>query len=92
MKRKSRYETASAANNELLTTAVTSYGEGFLAHTQTPTHEVNRIKVAIDIGGRETDAVPDATRLTVIESDYYGTGKVPWNGIVVMKHRWYVER
>ena len=50
-----------------------------------------RVKVALDIAGRETDAVPDATRVTVVQSDYYGTGKVPWNGIVVMKHRWYTE-
>ncbi len=37
-----------AANNDALTTAVTSYGEGFLVHTQRPTEDVNRIKLAIE--------------------------------------------
>jgi len=30
-------------------------------------------------------------RLRVIESDYYGTGKVPWNGALVLKHHWYKQ-
>jgi hypothetical protein len=30
--------------------------------------------------------------VTVIESDYYGTGKVPWNGTFVLKHHWYLEQ
>lgn len=47
-----------------------------------------KIKVGLDIGGTEVDSVEDATRLTVIESDYYGTGKVPWNGTCVLKHQW----
>ena len=38
------------------------------------------------------DAVEDAVRINVVESDYYGTGKVPWNGVVVLKHRWYMEQ
>ncbi len=37
-----------ATNNDALVTAVTSYGEGFLVHTQRPTEDVNRIKLAIE--------------------------------------------
>lgn len=34
------------------------------------------------------DMIEHAARLTVIESDYYGTGKLPWSGVCVMPHRW----
>jgi hypothetical protein len=27
----------------------------------------------------------------VIESDYYGTGRVPWNGMFVLPHHWHLE-
>jgi hypothetical protein len=38
-----------ATNNDALTTAVTSYGEGFILHThEGPTYDVNKIKVAIE--------------------------------------------
>ena len=36
----------------------------------------------------ERDYIEDAARLTILESDYYGTGRVPWNGMFVLKHRW----
>lgn len=45
----------------------------------------------LDIGNMEADLIEDATRLSVIESDFYGTGKVPWNGAFVLEHRWYLE-
>jgi hypothetical protein len=32
--------------------------------------------------------VEDATMLTVLDSDYYGTGKTPWNGVFVLDHGW----
>jgi len=41
--------------------------------------------------GVEVDRVEDAAFLTVVESDYYGTGKRPRSGIVVLKHRWYLN-
>jgi lipopolysaccharide transport system ATP-binding protein len=47
-----------------------------------------RIKVALDIHNLERDYVEDAARLIVLESDYYETGRVPWNGMFVLKHRW----
>lgn len=37
-----------ASNSDALMTAVTSYGEGFLTHTQRPTNDVSRIKLAIE--------------------------------------------
>jgi lipopolysaccharide transport system ATP-binding protein len=47
-----------------------------------------KIKVALNIHNFERDYVEDAALLTILESDYYGTGKVPWNGVFVLHHRW----
>jgi lipopolysaccharide transport system ATP-binding protein len=47
-----------------------------------------RIKVALNIHNSERDYVEDAARLTILESDYYGTGRVPWNGVFVLAHSW----
>jgi lipopolysaccharide transport system ATP-binding protein len=47
-----------------------------------------KIRVSLDIAGILTDLVDDAARLTIIGSDYYGTGRVPWNGTFVLPHRW----
>ena len=49
-----------------------------------------KIKVALDIHNSERDYVEDVARLTVLESDYYGTGVLPWNGMFVLKHRWHL--
>ena len=48
--------------------------------------------VSLEIDNAEADLVNDAARLVMIESDYYGTGRVPWNGTFVLKHRWYMEK
>lgn len=50
-----------------------------------------KIRVSLTIRGRPRDYVEDAARLTILESDYYGTGRVPWNGTFVLKHRWYLR-
>jgi lipopolysaccharide transport system ATP-binding protein len=50
------------------------------------------LRVWLDIGNTEADLIDDAACITVLESDYYGTGKVPWNGAFVLKHRWYLEQ
>jgi lipopolysaccharide transport system ATP-binding protein len=50
-----------------------------------------KIKVALDIDGVEVDYVEDAARLTIVESNYYGTGKVPWNGVFVLQQRWQLK-
>jgi hypothetical protein len=49
------------------------------------------IRIWLDINHSEADLINQAARVTVLESDYYGTGKAPWNGAVVLKHRWYVQ-
>ncbi len=49
------------------------------------------VRVWLDIGNTEADLIDDAIRITIIESDYYGSGKVPWNGAMVIKHRWYLQ-
>src|SRR3984885_2584606 len=46
------------------------------------------LRIWLEIGNSLADEIDDATFITVLESDYYGTGKVPWNGAVVMRHRW----
>ena len=50
------------------------------------------VKVFMDLKGSEADAIEDAAKITVLESDFYGTGKVPRNGAVVLRHRWYLEQ
>jgi lipopolysaccharide transport system ATP-binding protein len=49
------------------------------------------LRVWLDIGNAEADLIEDAASINVVESDYYGTGKVPWNGTFVVKHNWYLE-
>ncbi len=44
-----------------------------------------------DINGVKADLVEEAARITVVQSDYYGTGKAPWNGLLVMEQRWHLE-
>ena len=51
-----------------------------------------KILVVLIIRDIAVDVVEDAVRINVVESDYYGTGKVPWNGLIVLKHRWYMEQ
>jgi len=46
------------------------------------------LRVAINVGGVLADMVDDAARLTIAHSDYYGTGRVPWNGTFVLTHQW----
>jgi lipopolysaccharide transport system ATP-binding protein len=50
-----------------------------------------RIGVGLDIGGSEVDWVDDATRLTVLRADYYGTGVVPTRGVFLLQNRWSLD-
>lgn len=50
------------------------------------------LRVWLDANRREVDLINEAARIQVIESDYYGTGRVPWNGVFVLKHHWYSEK
>jgi len=49
-----------------------------------------KIKVALDVDNSPSDTVEDATRLTIIEADNYGTGKVPRTGMFVLQHHWHL--
>lgn len=50
------------------------------------------IKVWLEVNSSEADAIEDAVKMRVLESDYYGTGKVPWNGTFVLPHHWSLEQ
>ena len=45
----------------------------------------------VDYGNDRKDALPEAVMLSVQDADYYGTGKVPLMGVVVMPHSWKAE-
>jgi lipopolysaccharide transport system ATP-binding protein len=49
-----------------------------------------KIKVALDIANQTADGVEDAARIIINESDYYGTGRVPFHGLVVLKQHWHL--
>jgi lipopolysaccharide transport system ATP-binding protein len=50
-----------------------------------------KIRVTLNIGGTVADIVHDAARFSVVPSDYYGTGKVPWNGTFVLEQHWRLD-
>ena len=50
------------------------------------------IKVWLDLKQTLADTIDDAAKVTVLDADYYGTGKVPWNGACVLPHRWLLEQ
>jgi lipopolysaccharide transport system ATP-binding protein len=47
-----------------------------------------RIAVGLFISNRFVDYIEDAASLTVMESDYYGTGKIPTIGLCVLEQHW----
>jgi len=47
-----------------------------------------KLRVALLVGNAEVDVVEDAGRLTIIASDYYGTGRIPRAGTFVVSQRW----
>jgi lipopolysaccharide transport system ATP-binding protein len=49
------------------------------------------LRIWLDIRRQQIDVIDHAARLRVIESDYYGTGRVPWNGMFVLPHHWHLE-
>jgi len=50
-----------------------------------------KIRVSLTIRGTVRDHVEDAARVKVLESDYYRTGRLPWNGVFVLEHRWQLQ-
>lgn len=49
------------------------------------------MRLWLDIGNDEADLIENAASITILESDYYGSGKLPWNGAFVLRHHWYLE-
>ena len=47
-----------------------------------------RIQAALSVGGAVADYVEDAASLTVLGSDFYGTGRIPTEGICVLEQEW----
>lgn len=46
------------------------------------------LRVWLDIGNAEADLIDSAARITVLESDFYGSGKLPSDGMFVLNHSW----
>jgi lipopolysaccharide transport system ATP-binding protein len=49
------------------------------------------IRLWLDIASTEADRIDNAAPVTVIESDYYRTGRVPKTGTMVLRQNWYLE-
>jgi len=47
--------------------------------------------VGLDIAFREVDCLEDAARLTVVASDFYGTGVLPTKGVFLRNNRWSLD-
>lgn len=52
---------------------------------------IYNMRIWLDINHKEADLINQAARVTVLQSDFYGTGKAPWNGVFVLNHSWRVE-
>ncbi|HEX3104502.1 MAG TPA: ABC transporter ATP-binding protein [Terriglobales bacterium] len=46
------------------------------------------LRVWLDVGNTEADLIDSAARITVLESDFYGGGKLPGDGMFVLNHSW----
>ncbi len=46
------------------------------------------LRVWLDVGNAEADLIDSAAQITVTESDFYGGGKLPGDGMFVLDHRW----
>jgi lipopolysaccharide transport system ATP-binding protein len=51
-----------------------------------------RIQATLSIGGVIVDRVEDAASLTVIGSDFYGTGRMPTEGTCVLEQAWHLRQ
>jgi lipopolysaccharide transport system ATP-binding protein len=58
----------------------------------TLTPGIYNMRIWMDVNHVEADFINPVARLTVLESDYYGTGKAPWNGFFVLEHHWYLDQ
>jgi hypothetical protein len=46
------------------------------------------LRVWLDIGNTEADLIDSAAQIRVLESDFYGNGKLPSDGMFVLDHSW----
>jgi lipopolysaccharide transport system ATP-binding protein len=46
------------------------------------------LRIWLDVGNTEADLIDSAARITVLESDFYGSGKLPSDGMFVLNHSW----
>jgi lipopolysaccharide transport system ATP-binding protein len=46
------------------------------------------LRVWLDVGNTEADLIDSAARITIHESDFYGSGKLPSDGMCVLNHSW----
>jgi len=47
-----------------------------------------QIGIGFSVRNQRVDQIDDAARMTVIESDYYRTGKIPTAGLFLLEHHW----
>jgi len=50
-----------------------------------------KLGVGLDIASGEVDWIDDATRLSIVNSDFYGTGILPTRGVCLLENRWTLE-
>jgi lipopolysaccharide transport system ATP-binding protein len=50
-----------------------------------------KINLGLHIATGQVDWVEDATRLTVVNSDFYGTGILPTRGLFLLNNRWTLD-
>lgn len=50
-----------------------------------------KIHVSLDAANNPIDYIDDATRLTIIRSDFYGTGVIPTKGTFLLDNRWALQ-
>jgi hypothetical protein len=46
------------------------------------------LRVWLDVGNMEADLIDSAAQITVLESDFYGSGTLPSDGMFVLDHSW----
>jgi lipopolysaccharide transport system ATP-binding protein len=51
-----------------------------------------KVLVGVDVELKEIDWVEDVTRVTIVRSDYYGTGVVPVRGAFLLQNSWKLDR
>jgi lipopolysaccharide transport system ATP-binding protein len=50
-----------------------------------------KLTIWLELEGTSIDVVENAATIDVLDADYYGTGRVPWNGLFVLEQHWYLE-